>query len=159
MFPLFVWWIQTTAACYRPELFLLTQVQNMCTWCLLAVVFAVCLGATFWPRHSWHEATQHSTPTQLVLRCLFDVSGPQHHCRPKNWDFLYRKTLLVWSSLSDHLYLHGETKLLDAFLAVSGPRCWLIIITLKQITPDQEARLAFGWPVLHHLKEINDKVK
>lgn len=49
-------------------------------------------------------------------------------------------------------YLHCKTKLLDAFLAISGPRCWLIIITLKQIPPNQEARLTLFWPVLHHLE-------
>ncbi len=56
----------------------------------------------------------------------------------------------------DDLYLHGETELLDAVFAISGPWCRLIVITLQQIPPHQEARLAFGWPVLHHLKEVND---
>ena len=56
-----------------------------------------------------------------------------------------------------HLYLHGETKLLDTFLAIPSPWCWLIIITLQQIPPDQEARLALCWPVLHNLKKTNKK--
>lgn len=53
-------------------------------------------------------------------------------------------------------YLHRETKLLDTFFAVPGPWCWLVIITLKQIPPNQETGLAFVWPILHHLTEFKD---
>lgn len=63
-----------------------------------------------------------------------------------------------WYNFSDHLYLHGETQLLDAFLAISGPGCWLIIITFKQITPHQKARLSLVGPILRHLT-VNNKKK
>lgn len=54
------------------------------------------------------------------------------------------------------LYLHGESKFLDAFLAVPGPWRWLVVISFKQIPPDKEARLALLWPVFHHLKEMRE---
>lgn len=38
----------------------------------MAVVFAVCLSATFWTTHRRHEAT---TLSLLVLRCRFGASG------------------------------------------------------------------------------------
>ncbi len=105
---LFEWWIQTTATCWYGKLFPLMQAQIVCASWPLAVVFAVCSSAMFWPRQRRHQAAMQSAlvtanslmlawcVTAFIVKCV--ILKPSH-CSVRS---LFEK---LWKICSTPIFL------------------------------------------------------